>query len=61
MIEIDSLYPADLKKVLGAYSGLMDMFVNFYDEECIFYLSTLFNQIYEYFTNNMKWLPALLR
>ena len=29
IIEIYSLYSADLKKELGAYSGLNDIFVNF--------------------------------
>ena len=33
IIEIDSLYPADLKKCLEAYSGLIDILVNFYDKE----------------------------
>ena len=32
IIEIDSLYPADLK-MLGAYSGLVDIFVNIYNVE----------------------------
>ena len=49
--------------MLGAYSGLMNMFVNFYDVEArcaiFFYLSTLSNQNYEYFTNCMKWLLAI--
>ena len=31
--EIDSLYPAVFKKVLGAYSGLIYIFVNNYDVE----------------------------
>ena len=31
VIYIESLYSADLKKVLGAYSDLIDIFVNYYD------------------------------
>ena len=30
IIEINGLYHADFKKVLGAYSGLIAFFVNFY-------------------------------
>ena len=40
IFEIDSFYPAYLKKVLGAIYSLIDIFVNFYDEEvqCDFFL-----------------------
>ena len=33
IIEIENLYSADLKKVLGAYPGIIDIFVNVYDVE----------------------------
>ena len=62
MIEIDSLYLADfkIKKVLGAYSDLIDIFVNFYNEEawCAFFTYAHFLN-YKYLIKSLKWLPAL--
>ena len=43
--------------------GLIDIFVNFYDVEARYafflYLYKLSNKNYEYFTDSIKWLPAL--
>ena len=46
-------------KGLRAYSGLIDIFVNYYDVEArcafFFYLCTLSNQNNKYIENNIKW------
>ena len=61
ILEIYSLYPADLKTI----KICLIFFVNFYDEEAcrafFFLLMNAFQSNYEYFTNIMKWLPALFR
>mgnify|MGYP000251977898 CR=1 FL=1 len=38
-MNINSLHPADFKKVLKAHSGRIDIFVNYYDVEarCVFF------------------------
>ena len=51
---INKRHPA----VLGAYSGVIDIFVNYYDVESpcafFFYLGMLSNKNFEYFTNSIK-------
>ena len=39
MMNINRVHPADLKEKVGAYSGLIDIFVNNYDVEaqCAFF------------------------
>mgnify|MGYP003692042979 CR=1 FL=1 len=36
IIDIDSLYPIDIKKALRGYSGLIVIFVNYHDVEARF-------------------------
>ena len=53
-MNINILYTADLKKMLGTHSGHINIFANFYDVETrgAFLLMQLSNQNYEYLTNS---------